>query len=81
MVAMDLVDVLEPDAVKFLVTEVFADGPSCIAVAARVDMTTATQGGGFGDDLDYIIERVADGWGYSWTGSGWRCDGPHPFSD
>jgi hypothetical protein len=81
MVLMDAVVVLDPLAVGFRVTGVYADVPSCIAVGAVVDMSTATDGGGVGEDLDYVIENTGEGWGLSWTGSGWRCDGPHPFSD
>jgi hypothetical protein len=80
MVLMDEVVVSDPEAVGFGVTDVYADGETCIAVGAVVDMSTATDGGGVGADLDYVIEATNEGWGLSWTGSGWRCTGPHPFS-
>jgi hypothetical protein len=81
MVEMDLVEVVDPDAEGFRVTEIHADGSFCIAVGAVVDASKQTIGGGVTDDSDYVIEFVDGEWGFSWVGSGWRCDGPHPFSD
>jgi len=81
MVLMDKVVVVDPAAVSFRVTDVYADAPGCIAVGAVVDMSAATDGGGVGEDLDYVVETASEGWGLSWTGSGWRCGGSHPFSD
>jgi hypothetical protein len=80
LVAMDVVGVVDPLAVGFVVTEVYEDSLTCIAVGAVVDMSIATDEGGVGGDLDYVIEHMDVGWGLSWTGSGWRCAGPHPFS-
>jgi len=80
LVALRKVTVIDSSMVTFIVAAVYADERDCIAVGGSVDMTTAIEGGGMSLESDYVIERTADGWGYSWTGSGWRCDGPHPFS-
>ena len=74
------VTVIDPFAAVIEVTEVFADDLTCIAVAVSVDMSEAIEGGGFSTDSDHVIELAGAVWGYSWIGSGWRCDGPHPFS-
>jgi hypothetical protein len=78
---MELVTVLDPDAVVYTVVEVFVDGPQCIAVSAFEDATAAIEGSSVDDSIDHVLQRTDDGWGFSWIGSGWRCNGPHPFSD
>ncbi len=81
MVLLDDVTVIDPQAVMFTVTEVFSDGPDCIAVDAVVDASLAIQGGGVSAGRDHVIEVSESSWGLSWVGDGWRCVGPHPFSD
>ena len=80
LVAMDLVDVIDPSLVVFDVSELFVDNVRCIAVSGIVDATGASDGGGRGEIADFVVEMGVDGWGLSWVGEGWRCDGPHPFS-
>jgi hypothetical protein len=80
LVAMDLVGVIDPSLVAFDVVEVLADSGGCIAVSGIVDATGASDGGGRGGIADFVVEMGIDGWGLSWVGEGWRCDGPHPFS-
>jgi len=79
--AIELTNVLDASASVFSVLEVFADTSDCIAVHGLTDTTGAIEGGGAGDTADYIAEPSDGTWGISWVGSGWRCDGPHPFSD
>ena len=81
MVAMERTTVVDPFAATFTVMEVVADEPSCLAVHGLKDTTGAIEGGGAGDSADYVLEFFDGQWGMSWIGSGWRCDGPHPFSD
>lgn len=81
MVELDLVEVIDPNSGEFRVLEIFFDGPRCIAVGAVVDASQSTAGGGLSTDSDYVAELAEGRWGYSWVGEGWRCDGPHPFSD
>ena len=80
MGAMDLVTVLDPTLNTFDVLEVFVDDSSCIAVSGLHGAVGAVEGGGPGAATDYVIEYSGRVWGLSWIGSGWRCDGPHPFS-
>ncbi len=81
MRGMALVTVLDPDASVFTVLEVVADSQACIAVIAIEDGSEAIEGAAVGEPADYVVELKGDIWGISWVGSGWRCDGPHPFSD
>jgi len=77
---MALVTVVDPAAAVYRVVEVFVDDPSCIAVSAFEDATGAIEGSKVDDPVDHVLERTLSGWGWSWIGGGWRCDGPHPFS-
>lgn len=81
MGGMELVTVIDPTAAVFTVLQVFVDDPTCVAVEAVADGTLAIRGADIGQPTDYVIEQADFGWGFSWAGSGWRCDGPHPFSD
>jgi hypothetical protein len=81
MVLLDQVVVLSPDAVEFTVATVLADQSGCIAVLGLIDATRASVDGGVGNEKDFVIEYETGQWGYSWVGEGWRCDGPHPFSE
>jgi hypothetical protein len=78
---MALVTVLDPSIVVFTVLQVFVDDPRCVAVEAVVDGDLAIQNSDSNQPSDYVIELdETDVWGFSWAGSGWRCDGSHPFS-
>jgi len=81
MVLLDEVTVIDPEAATFTVTKVFVDDSVCIAVEAVIDASRSIQDGGVGEASDYVVEKSDRDWGFSWVGSGWRCDGPHPFSD
>jgi hypothetical protein len=78
---MDLVTVIDPHAVVFNVVEVFVDEASCVVVAAVQNGTDAIEGAGVEPVTDYVVQPTDGVWGSSWIGSGWRCDGPHPFSE
>ena len=77
---MVLVTVIDPSAAVFTVREVFVDETDCIAVSAVTDGSKAVVGADIGESSDYVLEARDGSWGFSWAGSGWRCDGPHPFS-
>jgi hypothetical protein len=79
MVLLEVVEVLDPDAVQVDVLEIFVDSPDCIAAEILFDRTGAIVGGESGV-FDRVLELNTAGWGISWTGTGWRCDGPHPLS-
>jgi hypothetical protein len=80
MVLMDEVVVVDPLAVGFRVTDVYADDAKCIAVAAVVDASGSIESGGIGESSIHVIESLDGLWGISWVGEGWQCDGSHPFS-
>ncbi len=79
LVVLGLVVVTDPNAATVSIAEVLADSPFCIAVLATWDRSLATELGGV-TSSEYVIERADDGWGLSWVGEGWKCDGPHPLS-
>jgi hypothetical protein len=81
MVLMDDVTVLNASAAAVAVVEVFVDSSECIAVGAVVDASQSILGGGVGNESDHVVEMKDGSWGISWVGEGWRCDGPHPFSE
>ncbi len=69
-----------PDQVMQEVVETLADTEGCIAAVVRFDNTGTFEGGGTGESI-HVVELRPDGqWGLSWVGTGWACDGPHPFS-
>jgi ABC-type transport system substrate-binding protein len=75
----DLFEVLPP-TIEVEVLEVFSDDSECIAVESRTRM----QGRGNGEWAEgtTVMELLpSGGWGFSFIGTGWACDGPHPFSD
>ena len=79
MVAFDMVEVIDPDAVSIAVVEVLVDRPDCIAASVQSDLSLATIGGGVATS-DWVLEPRNPGWGWSWVGEGWRCDRAHPLS-
>jgi hypothetical protein len=77
--SFDFIEFLgEPSSIVVRIEEVFADEPSCIAVNLYTDfsLTLGSESVGSGD---VVLERSDSGWGYSWAGEGWRCDGSHPL--
>ncbi len=81
MVLLNDLIVVDPRAVAFTVVAILSDNSGCIAVDAVVDASLAIEGGGVAAGRDHIVELSEIGWGLSWVGEGWTCDGPHPFSD
>ncbi len=81
--SMDVMDLVEFQddwpPVDVVIIEVLHDSAECIAVRGGTDYTDIFLGGGVGDGVD-VIEATDNGWGISFSGSGWTCDGPHPFS-
>jgi hypothetical protein len=78
---MELVAVLDPNAAVFTVLQIFVDDPTCIAVEGVLDASMAIEGVEAGESTDLVVELDDERWGMSWIGTGWRCDGPHPFSE
>lgn len=59
--------------------EVLHDDPGCIAVRTATDFSGVFVGGST-DEVIEAVESIGSGWGMSYAGEGWTCDGPHPFS-
>lgn len=77
MGAFDVVEFVKPPEVGIVQFRLVQDGADCIAAAYgvnRFDMSQAS------DPATVVLEWIDDGWGFSYAGEGWACDGPHPFS-
>ena len=69
-----------PERVKQEIVRTITDTDDCIAALIRFDNTGMLVGGGEGESI-HVVELRPDGsWGLSYIGTGWTCDGPHPFS-
>jgi len=79
MVLMDVVEISDADAVSISIESLEADRPTCIAALLDVDTREAIENGTRALNV-YVVERTGFGWGLSWVGEGWACDGPHPLS-
>ena len=74
---VEFVDVPAPPSV--IVVEVIWDSSEC--VAAEVSFGAVGEIVGSEERTRTLVVQHRDGaWGYSYSGEGWACDGPHPFS-
>ena len=76
MVVFDQLEFELPPVVDAEVLGLLHDGAACIAferVLHRSDL------GGSSDAGVVVLELVDGVWLMSYVGSGWTCDGPHPF--
>ena len=64
---------------SMFVVDVLADTDRCLAARIKSDYSKTLVGGAVGNHTE-VVERQSDGWGISYSGEGWTCDGPHPFS-
>jgi hypothetical protein len=78
LIAFEAAIVIDPTAFRTKDLVVLYSSDSCIAVEVIRDYSGALQGGGLTTKTQ-VIEQNAGGWGYSWIGEGWLCDGPHPL--
>ncbi|MGB5167187.1 MAG: hypothetical protein WBP49_02160 [Acidimicrobiia bacterium] len=77
MGAFDVVEFEGAPQVQVEVLDVLTDSASCIAVARVLHRTDLNE---TSDKVVGVIELHRDVWGFSFTGEGWACDGPHPLS-
>jgi hypothetical protein len=77
--AFGVVKVIDPSGLSLSVVEVARDDTGCIAAVVRIDATTAFDGGS-SYETTIVLEVLDTGWGYSWVGGEWECDGLHPLS-
>jgi len=76
MVVFDQLDFAMPPVVNVEILDLLNDGGECIAferVLHRADL------GGSSDAGVVVLELVDGVWLMSYVGSGWTCEGPHPF--
>jgi hypothetical protein len=77
MGAFDVVTFEGPPTVRVEILEILAVQPTCIAarrVLNRLDLDQVS------DASVGVLEMTAGEWGFSYTGEGWTCAGPHPLS-
>lgn len=77
MGAFDVVEFEAPPMVDMEVVDVLYESTSCIAATRVLHRLDTGQSSG---ETIGVIEADGDGWGISYVGEGWACDGPHPFS-
>jgi len=79
---LDLKPDIEPtrDSFVFRNFDVLVDRDDCLAAIITVDLGDLFPGADPPERSDYVLEPVPGGWGLSWVGSGWVCDGKHPFA-
>jgi len=80
MILFDLVEFVDGWTTPNLsVVDVLADDGRCIAARIRGDYSPVFVDGDVGESVR-VVERGVAGWGISYVGDGWTCEGPHPFS-
>jgi len=68
-----------PGSPTVAVVEVIHDSTEC--VAAEVLFSAVAEVAGSAERSRVLVLEWSDGvWGYSYSGEGWTCTGPHPFS-
>ena len=68
-----------PDELIVEVDEILVDRPDCIAVKTFEDYRSFLGPDAVGTRT-VVLERTPWGtWGFSYVGTGWLCDGPHPL--
>ena len=77
--AFEEVKVINPFGLSLSIVELTRDDESCIAAVVQIDEVSAFEGGS-SYTTTIVLESVTTGWGYSWVGEEWRCDGSHPLS-
>ena len=76
MESFDLAEFEAPPQIKIEVLRVIFDGPDCIAIDERAFRPEL---GLTSDPVTTVLEFSGGNWLISYVGSGWTCDGPHPF--
>jgi hypothetical protein len=80
MVLFDLVEFVGDWSVpEITVSDLLSDGEECLAAVVESDYSRTTVGGDESSGTE-VLELGVHGWGFSYAGEGWACDGPHPLS-
>jgi len=72
--------IAEPEPPLVTALEVLRDDSVCLAVRFHVDGTQALGPDAEGEVITVLQRNSKGDWGYSYTGEGWLCEEPHPFS-
>jgi len=79
MALFDLVEFVDGWTMPSLsVVEVLADRADCLAARIEWDHSQTFVGAKPAVDVE-VLQANHDGWGFSYAGEGWVCDGPHPL--
>ena len=57
--------------------EIVHKDDACMAARYQVERLDV---GDLSSSTVVVVELANDIWGYSYSGEGWACEGPHPFS-
>ena len=80
LVLFDLVEFVDgwqpPD---LAIVRILADSDDCIAARILWDHSRTFVGSNPGEAVE-VVEFDNRKWGISYSGEGWACEGPHPFS-
>ena len=81
--SMILFDLMEfeapPEPGRASIIQVLSENETCIALEINSNFVGILTGAEE-SATSTVIERNLSGWGFSYVGEGWVCDGPHPFS-
>ena len=82
--SMILFDLMEfeapPEPGRASIIQVLSENETCIALEINSNFVGILTGAEESATSTVVIERNLSGWGFSYVGEGWVCDGPHPFS-
>jgi hypothetical protein len=76
MVVFDELSFEEEPRVDVEVLQIMHDGPECVAFEGTVHRADL---GGSSDPGVTVLELRGEAFLISYVGTGWTCDGPHPF--
>jgi len=81
--SMGAFDVVEfegaPSRPRIIIVDLAFESADCLAVEAVFEKVDGLVGSEERTRI-VVLEWSNQAWGYSYSGEGWRCDGPHPFS-
>ena len=80
LVLFDLVKFVDqPQPGRVEVLQLLYEGAECLAAEVETRYQGVLAEGVTATKI-VVVERANDGWGISYAGEGWACDGPHPLS-
>ena len=80
LILFDLVEFVDrPQPGRVDVLQVLYDVNGCLAAKLETRYRGVLAEGAT-DTKVVVLESVEDGWGISYAGEGWACEGPHPLS-